>query len=385
MGKPAARLGDPTAHGGSIVIGCPTVLIGGMPAARIGDMHVCPMVNPGPVPHVGGPISLGSAGVFIGGMPAARVGDMAVCTGPPDTIAMGCPTVLIGEVASSQGATMGQARAMGAPFTKMKCDHEAKAGRGVAGEALGPEEPHAPGPDPPEADAPGLTDKARSVLAKLSAGVRAIFHGKRVEAKPAPPAGTTGLGAEVDGLVSKSPLFTNKVKGLSEKGWTFKYGEAGKGSYCQRGTKTIVIDSRKKDDPRAIAGTLAHEAGHAAYQPSYVGMKDLTREEYVTRNTTECLKDEGEATLTSLEVRDDLKKHGGGSIPISGSQRKKYEKIYKKHKKSEDRDEARGLIGDIFADKEHPSTRPASTYREYYASFYEEQWDKTHPPSGGTT
>ena len=104
MGKPAARLGDPTAHGGSIVIGCPTVLIGGMPAARIGDMHVCPMGNPGPVPHGGGPISLGSAGVFIGGMPAARVGDMAVCTGPPDTIAMGCPTVLIGEVASSQGA-----------------------------------------------------------------------------------------------------------------------------------------------------------------------------------------------------------------------------------------------------------------------------------------
>ena len=76
MGKPAARLGDMTAHGGSIVgPGCPTVLIGGMPAARIGDMHVCPMMNPGlpPPPHVGGPISLGSTGVFIGGMPAVPV------------------------------------------------------------------------------------------------------------------------------------------------------------------------------------------------------------------------------------------------------------------------------------------------------------------------
>ncbi|HSR29229.1 MAG TPA: PAAR domain-containing protein, partial [Anaerolineae bacterium] len=54
MSKPAARMGDQTAHGGTIVVGCPTVLIGGKPAARIGDMHTCPMVTPGtpPVPHV---------------------------------------------------------------------------------------------------------------------------------------------------------------------------------------------------------------------------------------------------------------------------------------------------------------------------------------------
>ncbi len=95
MTKPAARMGDPTAHGGSIVMGFPTVLIGGQPAARLGDMHACPMFT-GPVPHVGGPISMGSATVLIGGQPAARLGDMATCVGPPDTIAMGCPTVLIG-------------------------------------------------------------------------------------------------------------------------------------------------------------------------------------------------------------------------------------------------------------------------------------------------
>jgi len=99
MGKPAARLGDSTAHGGVIVVGFPMVLIGGMPAARIGDMHVCPMLNPGvpPPPHVGGPIAMGSPMVLIGGMPAARMGDMVVCAGPPDTIIIGCPTVLIGE------------------------------------------------------------------------------------------------------------------------------------------------------------------------------------------------------------------------------------------------------------------------------------------------
>lgn len=107
MGKPAARLGDSTVHGGSIVVGNPTVLIGGMPAARLGDMHVCPMQTPAvpPIPHVGGPITLGSAGVLIGGQPAARMGDMATCVGPPDSIVMGCPTVLIGEVGS--GAASG--------------------------------------------------------------------------------------------------------------------------------------------------------------------------------------------------------------------------------------------------------------------------------------
>lgn len=65
------------------------------PAARITDFHVCPMVT-GTVPHVGGPVlPPGAPTVLIGGMPAARLGDMAACTGPPDTIVMGSATVLI--------------------------------------------------------------------------------------------------------------------------------------------------------------------------------------------------------------------------------------------------------------------------------------------------
>ena len=67
----------------------------GKPAARIGDMHVCPKMNPGPVPHVGGPIVLGAPTVLIGSMPAARVGDMAVCVGPPDKVSAGSSTVII--------------------------------------------------------------------------------------------------------------------------------------------------------------------------------------------------------------------------------------------------------------------------------------------------
>lgn len=66
----------------------------GMPAARVTDMHVCPMVTV-LVPHVGGPIlPPGAVTVLIGGLPAARVGDMATCVGPPDVIALGSFTVL---------------------------------------------------------------------------------------------------------------------------------------------------------------------------------------------------------------------------------------------------------------------------------------------------
>jgi uncharacterized Zn-binding protein involved in type VI secretion len=119
------------------------------PAARIGDMHVCPMSD-GPKPHVGGPVAIGCPTVMIGFMPAARVGDMCVCVGPPDviakgsmtvkiggmpaarmgdltahggTVAMGFPTVMIGDVGmggavTTDGKCMSQAKKSGTPFIK---------------------------------------------------------------------------------------------------------------------------------------------------------------------------------------------------------------------------------------------------------------------------
>jgi uncharacterized Zn-binding protein involved in type VI secretion len=74
----------------------------GMPAARVGDMHVCPMVT-GVVPHVGGPIlPPGCPTVLISGMPAARATDMATCVGPPDLIAMGSVTTMIGNMPAAR-------------------------------------------------------------------------------------------------------------------------------------------------------------------------------------------------------------------------------------------------------------------------------------------
>ncbi|MFI0237573.1 PAAR domain-containing protein [Streptomyces sp. NPDC016845] len=98
MGKPAARVTDTTSHGTPLSPGpgCPTVLIGGRPAWRSGgDTHICPLSD-GPKPHVGGVIAMGSTTVLIGGLPAARLGDHVIEIGPPNAIAAGEPTVLIG-------------------------------------------------------------------------------------------------------------------------------------------------------------------------------------------------------------------------------------------------------------------------------------------------
>jgi len=66
-----------------------------LPAARLTDMHACPMVT-GVVPHVGGPIAApGAPTVLVGNLPAARMGDTAVCVGPPDVIVTGVPKILI--------------------------------------------------------------------------------------------------------------------------------------------------------------------------------------------------------------------------------------------------------------------------------------------------
>ncbi len=153
MGKPAARIGDqhqcpaysgPVPHNGGPITGpgCPTILIGGMPAAVMSDLCVC-----------NGPsdtIVLGSTGVFFGGKPAARMGDKCAHGG---AIVVGCPTVLIGESAAgmplvvlldmvkvipelAQKVALMQAAENGAPFCE-KCEAMKKANEENAEQSSG--------------------------------------------------------------------------------------------------------------------------------------------------------------------------------------------------------------------------------------------------------
>ena len=116
------------------------------PAARITDMHVCPMVTV-LVPHVGGPIlPAGCPTVLIGALPAARVGDMAVCVGPPDVIVRGSATVLIGSMPAariSDNTAHGGMIVAGCPTVMIGGSGSGAGGGGGAGagaaDAMGPD------------------------------------------------------------------------------------------------------------------------------------------------------------------------------------------------------------------------------------------------------
>lgn len=345
----------------------------GFPAARLMDNHLCPMVTPGlpPIPHVGGPISGPCVPtVLIGNMPAATLGDMCVCVGPPDSIikgsvsvliggkpaarvtdncahggmiVMGCPTVLIGD-APSPSTVMGlQASAKGAPFCEI-CNALAAA---FADSPM-------PNNTPLAAPSTSKTTKAKKVKA-----LKSPLSDKKV-AK----------------LISKSPTLKENIKALQKDGWTIKYGEAGKGSFCKRDEKSIVIDP-KDEAPTSVVRTLAHESGHALYtKDPYIGYKGLTKEVYVSKNANSALKDEGEATLTNAQIRQEIIDNKGPDIGISGTQTTKYSEIFDKYKEDGDREKARQEIADIFADNERPSTNPKITYREYYSENFQKHYDK---------
>jgi uncharacterized Zn-binding protein involved in type VI secretion len=178
------------------------------PAARITDMHVCPKVNPGPVPHVGGPTTSGEGTVLIGFQPAARVGDSLLCVGPGATdsisqgestviignkpaarlgdptshggvLVAGCPTVIIGS--SAQAQTIVVAALNGVPFCE-ECEkrkRELEAQQANDAEALA-------------GQAPGGGPGANSGAAAVVAGPRAVFSA--VASAPKPPALLPGEG-----------------------------------------------------------------------------------------------------------------------------------------------------------------------------------------------
>jgi len=170
MGMPAATITSETAHGGVVMVGFPQVMINFMPASRIGDMHVCPMVT-GVVPHVGGPFILGSMTVLVGMMPQSRVTDQLTCVGPPDVCVMGAETVLVGEAGAGGAAgAMGGISAMGAsvpvqppatttspqPTSELQSDGTVKTSA-PAGSSLPPITLSSPGfPDLPAAQTPNF-------------------------------------------------------------------------------------------------------------------------------------------------------------------------------------------------------------------------------------
>lgn len=112
-----------------------------LPAARVTDTVICPAWNGPANPHVGGPIAAGAPTVLIGGLMAARIGDATTCTGPPGVIASGSPTVLIaGQPAARLTDLAGHGGVISAP--------------GCPTVLIGGPAPPAPPPPPPEPEPP---------------------------------------------------------------------------------------------------------------------------------------------------------------------------------------------------------------------------------------
>jgi type VI secretion system secreted protein VgrG len=190
----------------------------------------------------------------------------------------------------------------------------------------------------------------------------------------------TGLGKDVDAVAALSPTLQKNVQKLREDGWKIKYGEPGKGSFCRRDRKEIIIDPDSKGKPVLVTQTLAHESGHALYQPDpYIPPAGLTRQVYIDSNAARDLADEGEATLMNCQIRAEIISRNGPNIGVAGAQEAQYEKIYAKYSKPEDRDQARREIATIFANGEHLSTAPSMTYGQYYEKPYADYFDKLPP------
>lgn len=215
---------------------------------------------------------------------------------------------------------------------------------------------------------------------KLLQGIADIFSPKKSPKETPPPPVTTGLGLAVDEMVAKSPTLTRNLEALQADGWTIEYGEAGKGSYCDRNAKKIVVDEGGQGDTAGVVQTLAHESGHARYTPDpYVPPDGLTKDQYVTANVARDLRDEGEATITNLKVRDELLAAGQPDIGVAGAKAAEYQHAYDACDDPDDpgkRDALRTQIGNIFKDGEHPSTDPSKTYGEYYGEPYARHYDE---------
>jgi type VI secretion system secreted protein VgrG len=190
----------------------------------------------------------------------------------------------------------------------------------------------------------------------------------------------TGLGPEIDGVAGRSPKLASNLAQLQKDGWTIKYGEPDKGTFCDKTKKEIVVDPNESGDPNGVTQSLAHESGHALYTTDpYVPPAGLSKEDYVKKNVNSDLKDEGEATMTNAEVRNEiLNTDGGPDIGIAGSKADKYDEIAKKYPDPKDRDKARQEIGDVFAEGETPSGEEnnGKTYSQYYGETYEKEYDK---------
>jgi len=308
------------------------------PAARITDMHVCPLVT-GVVPHVGGPILPPcEPTVLIGYLPAARITDMATCVGPPDVILMGSPTVLINNL---MAARIGDPTAHGGVIV-LGCFTV------IIGE-VGAPSPSTPAKPAPAAPAPrGAKSPDQATLDNIKA------------------------------LLNKCATGKEAVKYLEDQKIPVSFAD-GNGSYWD--DKKIIIS--RSESVNSAALTIVHELHHARSTKSGTTGKPKTdkREDYVKK----MVEEESVGTVKSIQAKNELVAQGekiSDTFPLESQYNKSYAKGAEDYKKANpdaaaaDIDTAGQKAGlDAVRKGFNEGTVVTSNTNEKYPDYYGKDWD----------
>jgi len=251
MSFPAARLTDMTMHGGLVTApGLPLVLIGGMPAARMGDMHTCPMLTVA-VPHATGPIVLGAFNVLVGGMPQARMMDMCVCVGPPSMVTLGAFTTLVGMAGAFGGGLGG---ALGAILGVVL------AGAGTSS----PSSPSSPSPVP--VPYPNTTEQPKEDAGPASAGKGGSPKKDTVEEA------IVKIEKSKFGQTDEGKKVTKKLRQLQKDG-KIEFKKLPDKTRGDWGDGKIGVNNKYAGDVDATASELVHEGSHAVNEDEFPASK----------------------------------------------------------------------------------------------------------------
>jgi WXG100 family type VII secretion target len=175
-------------------------------------------------------------------------------------------------------------------------------------------------------------------------------------------------------LVKKSPTLSAQVASLNGK-VTYKMGPKGSTkTYFDPKTNQIIIGPA--ESLNAQVSSIAHETGHAKYKaPYHAPVKGMTKTDYIQKNVREQMLDEGNAQFNAAVVRDEVKKAGGPTLKIPGTQESKYLSAYNDYKAGKiTKQQAVGKMADLMGnEKTSVDNQP---YKQYYGKTYEDFWNK---------
>ncbi|MFI6368569.1 hypothetical protein ACIBG0_38270 [Nocardia sp. NPDC050630] len=187
---------------------------------------------------------------------------------------------------------------------------------------------------------------------------------------------TTGLGAEVDSIVSLSPKSVKRIKDVQDAGWTIRLGPAGEGTRTHRASKVIAIAEDSSAEHRASA--ILHEVGHAHPEserpPTVVTYNGEGRARWAVKCAQPHFRDEGQAVFHEVEGLYEIADNGGPRILPASSKPQEYLSIYDQHVRGEmTKETAIHEMGQKYADEAQSDGR---TYRSRFVGIYEDVFDQ---------